>query len=427
MATFLYSPMSPPETGTNFSFVEGTSVCDFMHVSDTVEVKDNKTNQEQDRDSDSQTTCTPHMCSYYQPTQLQSPSEPSTAKIQLQQSNRRLLELLESVQAELDKQRALMRDIQNRVSTLEHESESNAVTRVQSSATSVTSSSQTHIKAAPKCTSNLPMESRAWWEACQTFAHNCSTPFNATEFLVTPHQPQPQQSIASPQQPQQQQQLSALNFDFAFENNPNNNTDDDAQTFVARPTASEILLTEDFNNAVPKLAHVPSPTAPESGIDTTPTTIIRSITIETQTHVAPIAPSPPAPTTTTTITAQSSTPEPPILERVLDLSHAKIRAPPLLQSPPRSLKNKASVVTTLEQYEELDDCYEDSDITALPEIPALTSPVPSVQSLKKAGLGVGGGHWKMKSLCMVRTLLKGKAGERGEEECGGSKRVYVHR
>ncbi|KAF2844645.1 hypothetical protein T440DRAFT_314958 [Plenodomus tracheiphilus IPT5] len=362
MATFLHSPMSPG-SGTSFSFIEGTSVCDFVHLSDALEVEENKSSKQQNHES--QATYTPQMRTFYQPTRLQSPSEPPTARTQLQQSNVRLLELLESVQEELDKQRNLMRDIQNRVSTLEQESDSNTIARSQSIATPAKTTSHARSKSPSKHTSLLPLESRAWWEACQNFAHNCDTPFNATDFLATPRR------------------FSGLQFDFNFDN-------DAAQTAVAPPASP-----------VPELHEVPVLT-PESEEDT-------------DTHRVVALPPPgdaiiTRPRAVTFPSIQPTEAGSDILERVVEFSHIKIPRPPILQSPPRSLKSKVSTTA-------LEDCGE--EITALPVMPP-REPTP-VENVKSRG-----GHRKIKSLFMVKTLLKGRVSGEKEEEWG-SRKLYIHR
>ncbi|KAI8932425.1 hypothetical protein NX059_010611 [Plenodomus lindquistii] len=366
MSTFLYSPMSP-RTGTNFSFVEGTSVCDFVHLPTALDVEEHASSKA--RESDSYATYTPQTHTYYQPTRLLSPSEPSTARLQLQRSNVRLLELLESVQEELNKQRILMRNIHNRVSTLELESDNNTATRFSPVATPTTllSVPQTRNKSPAKSASLLP-ESRAWWEACQNFAHNCDSPFNATDFLATP------------------KRLSELQFDFNFDDGGG----DDVQT-VAAPLATPIPELHDVPGLTPESdddENIEYPAMALSPPGDIPITRPRAVTF-------PWA-------------APSGTSESDIVERVVEFSHVKIPRPPILQSPPRSLKSKASVLMLGGSEEE---------ITALPPM-SPREPTPVVECTKK------GGHRKIKSLFMVKTLLKGKM-ER-EDECG-SKRLYLYR
>lgn len=361
MATFLYSPMSTG-TGTNFSFVERALVCDFVHLSDALEVDHDQAGKEQDY-FDSQVSCTPQEHTYYPSTSLQSPSEPSTARLQLQQSNQRLLELLESVQGELDKQRALMRDIQSRVSTLEQESNSNTVTRVQSMATPTKTISQIRSK---QPSSNLPLESRTWWEACQNFAHNCDTPFNATEFLATPPR------------------FSGLDFDFNFD------TDDDAHTIVA-PSAAPVPDLTDVPGLTPEseeddiTMYIFSETRPASALS--PPADAGAVPVITRPRAVTF------PCVHASDTRTETETETDILERIVEVSRFKMPRPPMLQSPPRSVKSSASVVA-------LEDGNE--DITALPVMPS-REPTP-VESVRKAG------HGKMKSLLLGRALLKGRVG-----------------
>ncbi|KAJ8118698.1 hypothetical protein OPT61_g385 [Boeremia exigua] len=116
----------------------------------------------------------------------------STTKSELRQSNQQMFEMLQNLQAELATHRALMLDIQSRLSFLEHD----APTIVELSAPEALSPAVETIKAPqrpppppPRRTSSLippGLERQSWWEACQHFAENCDTPFNAQEFLKTP-------------------------------------------------------------------------------------------------------------------------------------------------------------------------------------------------------------------------------------------------
>lgn len=116
----------------------------------------------------------------------------STTKSELRQSNHQLFEMLQTVQSELATHRAMMLDIQSRLSFLEQD----APTMVESCEPGVLS--PTDEKMAPPSRPPPPpprrassliapgLERQSWWQACQNFAENCDTPFNAQEFLKTP-------------------------------------------------------------------------------------------------------------------------------------------------------------------------------------------------------------------------------------------------
>lgn len=116
----------------------------------------------------------------------------STTKSELRQSNQQMFEMLESLQSELATHRAIMLDIQSRLSFLEHD----APTMVESCAPEMLSPAVEELKAPsrpppppPRRASTLiapGLERQSWWQACQNFAENCDTPFNAQEFLKTP-------------------------------------------------------------------------------------------------------------------------------------------------------------------------------------------------------------------------------------------------
>lgn len=116
----------------------------------------------------------------------------STTKSELRQSNHQLFEMLQSVQSELATHRAMMLDIQSRLSFLEQDTP----TMVESCEPDVLSPAEEKIAAPtrpppppPRRPSSLippGLERQSWWQACQNFAENCDTPFNATEFLGKP-------------------------------------------------------------------------------------------------------------------------------------------------------------------------------------------------------------------------------------------------
>lgn len=116
----------------------------------------------------------------------------STTKSELRQSNQQMFEMIQNLQSEFATHRALLLDIQSRLSFLEQD----APTMVESCAPEVLSPVMDELKAPqrpppppPRRVSSLiapGLERQSWWQACQNFAENCDTPFNAQEFLKTP-------------------------------------------------------------------------------------------------------------------------------------------------------------------------------------------------------------------------------------------------
>ena len=116
----------------------------------------------------------------------------STTKSELRQSNQQLFEMIQSLQAELATHRAIMLDIQSRLSFIEQD----APTMVEDGATEIFSPAVDELKPPqrpppppPRRASSLippGRESQSWWQACQNFAENCDTPFSAQEFLKAP-------------------------------------------------------------------------------------------------------------------------------------------------------------------------------------------------------------------------------------------------
>lgn len=115
----------------------------------------------------------------------------STTKSRLRKSNQQLFDMLQNIQTELATHRAIMLDVQSRLSFIEQD----APTMVEDVALEVLSPMdepkppQRPPPPPPRRASStiLPgMETESWWQACQNFAGNCDTPFNAQEFLKTP-------------------------------------------------------------------------------------------------------------------------------------------------------------------------------------------------------------------------------------------------
>ncbi|KAF2440089.1 hypothetical protein P171DRAFT_525102 [Karstenula rhodostoma CBS 690.94] len=108
----------------------------------------------------------------------------STTKSQLRQTNCILVDMLQNIQNELAAHRTILLNIQNRVSTLEGESNTSA----NNDAPQATLRTLEVQDAPPKRNSRLlAPELSSWWQACQTFASNAEPPMSAGEFLKTPH------------------------------------------------------------------------------------------------------------------------------------------------------------------------------------------------------------------------------------------------
>ena len=126
-------------------------------------------------------------------TSIKCSSYASTTKSQLRHANQQLFEMLQNIQAELATHRAIMLDVQSRLSLLEQD----APTMVGEIAPEILSPAedlkppQRPPPPPPRRVSSLippGRESQSWWQACQNFAENCDTPFSAQEFLNTPGQ-----------------------------------------------------------------------------------------------------------------------------------------------------------------------------------------------------------------------------------------------
>ncbi|KAF3038670.1 hypothetical protein E8E12_007293 [Didymella heteroderae] len=114
----------------------------------------------------------------------------STTKSELRNSNQQMFEMLQSVQTELATHRAILSDIQSRLSFLEHD----APTMVESCAPEVLSPVVDELKPPERAPPSPPpkraslvippgRESQSWWQMCQKFAENCDTPCDPQEFL----------------------------------------------------------------------------------------------------------------------------------------------------------------------------------------------------------------------------------------------------
>lgn len=311
MATFLDCSISP-RTAKTFSFQEGTSAHDFTHLSGAtlLELANNQEN-------DVPTTSAPQTRPYYQPTRLRHTSVASTTKSDLRRSDDKLADMLRSIQAELAMQREIMLDVQARVSSLEQQSNNINYTKPGREADPSHDSTSR--------ASALTRESRTWWEACQNFAHNCDTPFPATEFLATPRR------------------FSGFDFNFS--------------TLKTSPPPAE--------PKTPEVDDVPSLT-PGSEHDEHS----KASTPERCESSHPARPSStPKPTVKQDEDVSSD-----IVERILHFDKVKIPQPPILQSPPRNLRSKE---TSSSSYDE--------NITALPVMPLrpVTMPVGSEKGVRQ--------------------------------------------
>lgn len=121
-------------------------------------------------------------------------SSVSTTKSQLRQSNAQLLTMLQNIQSELATHRAIMLDVQARLSFIEQDAptmvdENNAPEILSPVVNDLKPPQRAPPPPPPRRASSIippGRESQSWWQACQNFAENCDTPFNASEFLTTP-------------------------------------------------------------------------------------------------------------------------------------------------------------------------------------------------------------------------------------------------
>ncbi|KAL1596482.1 hypothetical protein SLS60_009128 [Paraconiothyrium brasiliense] len=126
--------------------------------------------------------------------QLQSPStmnltskrssraSASTTKSELRQTNSVLVDMLQNIQNELATHRKILLNIQNRVSTLEHDSIASAHDVPQTTLRAL----EGHDAQSKRDSKLLAPEASHWWQACQNFASNAEPPISAREFLKTP-------------------------------------------------------------------------------------------------------------------------------------------------------------------------------------------------------------------------------------------------
>ncbi|CAO2649826.1 Nn.00g011180.m01.CDS01 [Neocucurbitaria sp. VM-36] len=276
----------------------------------------------------------PNMCSKPTMTSKRS-SYASTTKSDLRQSNYALRQMFQNIQGELAAYRSIMLNIQSRVSNLEKAA----------SADNQADGPHNTLDTQDCPTSHTSIESQTWWEACQNFARNCDTPFSANEFLKTPRR------------------FSGFDFHFdAFKSSK-------PHTPPVTPEAANI--TQDLTSASNRGSGEQSNLSPNNA-----------------TH------SPPSSDPQLRSREQGSD----ILERILEFDKIKIPLPPVLQSPPRSLRSKSASVLSEEA----------NNVTALPELPAApleTAPPAAVETPQRSYKGI-------KSLFTYKALLKSKVPEK---------------
>ncbi|KAJ4351991.1 uncharacterized protein N0V89_007337 [Didymosphaeria variabile] len=107
----------------------------------------------------------------------------STTKSQLRQTNSILVGMLQDIQNELVTHRAILLNIQNRVSTLEDESIASAN---KDGPQTTLRAPEGHDAPSKHNSKLLAPEASHWWQACKNFASNAEPPISAREFLKTP-------------------------------------------------------------------------------------------------------------------------------------------------------------------------------------------------------------------------------------------------
>ncbi|KAH7377340.1 hypothetical protein BKA66DRAFT_588925 [Pyrenochaeta sp. MPI-SDFR-AT-0127] len=332
MATFLKSPMSPSSLQT-FSFHAGTAKNDTTHLSGATMLDFSN-----GREAYLATADTSPSEAFNLDQQSRRSSYASTTKSQLRHSNHTLIEMLQNIQTELTAHRSIMLDIQSRVSNLEH------TTRVDNKEGSVRLPEINEVQLPPiKRTSNLTRESQAWWESCQNFAHNCDTPFNVNEFLKTPRR--------------------FSGFDFNFE---------------------AMKAKQGTPPMTPEVDDIPGLT-PASD---------RDEHSDADTHEDLAQPFTDARFPTSDPTLGNGDDGSDIVERIVEFDKIKIPMPPLLQSPPRSLRSKSASILSPEE-----------GITALPDLPPPPPPVAETSQRYYKGI---------KSLFTYKALLRNRTSDKGE-------------
>ncbi|KAK7186713.1 hypothetical protein DPSP01_001066 [Paraphaeosphaeria sporulosa] len=177
----------------------------------------------------------------------------STTKSQLRHTNAILVDMLQNIQNELAAHRTILLNIQDRVSTLEDES--NAT--VNNDAPQLTLRALEGQDAPSKRNSRLlAPEVSSWWQACQTFASNAEPPMSAREFLKTP------------------QRLSGFDFKWEVPNTPpitppdvddvpplTPTSDEGEHSDLGSPLGQNVFLGEEITASTPMIA------GPSNGAD----------------------------------------------------------------------------------------------------------------------------------------------------------------
>ncbi|KAL6702790.1 hypothetical protein ACN47E_000926 [Coniothyrium glycines] len=340
MATFLRSPMSPSPAQDTFYIHSARDPAARFSGATTFACPDEAGIYTTTPTTLPVMTCAPV-------TRKRRSSSVSTSKSHLRESNNTLTEMLDSVQKELTIHRTIMLDMQSRIVHIERLSHLSTSSRHNPN-------SRGRPRNPRRC--SLTLESQAWWEACQNFAHNCDTPFNAAEFLRTPRR------------------FSGFDFDLEAEVQ--------GKKHCTTPTAP------------PELEDVPALT-PASDMDErdervdTPETHVKLQEKENRGHDRAPELAPRHDTTD-------------ILERVVSFNKLRIPPPPILQSPPRSLRSNPSKTVSV--------CSRDESLTALPMMPAPVTPAEVVKQPQ---------HRRIKSLFGYRSLKSKGEGKRRGTVAGG--------
>lgn len=285
----------------------------------------------------------------------------TTTKAELRESNHQLFEMLQDVQSELATHRTLLHDIQSRLSFLENDAPTMVGTCEPDMLSPVEEKIAAPTRAAPppprRPSSLIPpgLERQSWWQACQNFAENCDTPFNAQEFLG---------------------KSSALDdFEFHFGGLPTDGG--------ARPESTLILDLDELPALSPSSSHVPE--IAELTLDNSASPRHSTSTVSSASpSVFSLEPAP----RTSNLTALDADEIDQIIEQIVEFKKPATLPPLLLHPPPTSRASMLSV---------------DESITALPDLPPVEL-VDSATERKRRALG-------MKSISSKWASLKGRGTE----------------
>lgn len=217
------------------------------------------------------------------------PNAPTTRR-QSNQQNYALYQMLRNIEAELTSQRSILLELRSRVSYLEKKSNP----EYQCDATPIARTQTNDYQVQSKHASNqYARVSRAWWEACQNFARNCDTPFDADELLG------------------RQRRFSGFDFNF------------DTRRSKTPPSSP-----------IPKINEVPAQSSPaELHASPLPETSASRQVVFSYLHSR---------------RAQDLQPGDDIVEHIVNIDEERVPIPPKLQSPPQSRKS-ASTSASLEE------------------------------------------------------------------------------